>query len=128
MRMLSAIALVTASLVVSQATSAQEARNSLIGTITEAPDTPKIVGSQITFTGLAAKQVVMVWPDGYDTKLSKLFESPTLLVLQSVGTIGSTETVYIETRNKRFLVVSVGALAVPVGETVKLSQYRGSIR
>jgi hypothetical protein len=107
---------------------AQPDHNSLIGTITEAPDSPKSVGSQVTFTGLVGQEPVMVWPDEYDTKLSKVFESPSLLILQRVGAVGSIETVYIEVKNKRFLVVAVGALGVPAGSPLKVSQYCGSFR
>ena len=108
---------------------AQQDSNSLIGVFTEAPENQKIVGSQLTITGLATPEATMVWPDGYDTKLRKIFENTTLLVLQSVSAAGSTDTVYVETKNKRFLVVSVGAMAIVVkGRSTTVSQYRGYIK
>lgn len=51
----------------------QQARNSLIGVIAEAPGSPNRIGAQVTFTGLRSGQAIMVWPDGYGSKLSKLF-------------------------------------------------------
>jgi len=114
--------------VVSLPLAAQEL-SSLIGVITEAADSPKVVGSQVTFTGLSGSESTMVWPDGYDRKLIKIYENPALLILQAVGTVGSTDTVYIEKKNKRFLVISVGAMATVVeGNSVSVSQYRGRVK
>ena len=108
---------------------AQELQNSLLGVFTEAPNSTKLIGSQITFVGLSGQEARMVWPDGYDTKLYKIFENPNLVVLQSVGAVGSTDTVYIERKNKRFLVVSVGAMEIVVnGKPVAVSLYRGNIK
>ena len=103
--------------------------NSLIGVIAEAPASSKWVGSEITFTGLVSAQPSVVWPDGYDERLSKVFENENLLVLQFVGAVGSTDTVYIEKKNKRFLVVSVGAMSIVVNKnSTTVSLYRGSIK
>jgi hypothetical protein len=80
------------------------------------------------FTGLASSGPSVVWPDGYDKGLTRIFESESLLVLQSVGSAGSTDTAYLEKRNKRFTIVSVGAMAVPIGKSASVSIYRGTIR
>ena len=104
--------------------------NSLIGVFTEVPASSKWKGAQVTFTGLASAQPSVVWPDGYDNRLTPIFENDSLLVLQFVGTAGSTDTAYIEKKNKRFTVVSVGAMAIPVGgpNTASVSVYRGAIK
>lgn len=108
---------------------AQQETNSLIGVFTEAPGSSKLVGGQVTITGLSTPEPTTVWPDGYDTKMKKIFENPNLIILQSVGAVGSTDTLYIETKNKRFLLVSVGAMAIVInGNSVTLSQYRGYLK
>jgi hypothetical protein len=108
---------------------AQQESNSVIGVFTEVPDKSKIMGAQLTITGLSTLEPTMVWPDGYDTKTKKIFENPNLIILQSVGAVGSTDTIYIETKNKKFLVVSVGATTIVAnGNSVSLSQYRGRIK
>ena len=108
---------------------AQQETNSLIGVFTEAPGSSKFVGGQVTITGLSTQEPTTVWPDGYDTKMKKIFANSNLIILQSVGAVGSTDTLYIETKNKRFLVVSVGAMAIVInGNPVTLSQYRGYLK
>ena len=108
---------------------AQQEANSLIGVFTEAPGSSKVMGTQLLITGLSTSEPTMVWSDGYDTKMKKIFENPNLIVLQSVGAVGSTDTLYIETKNRKFLVVSVGAMAIVTnGNSVTLSQYRGYIK
>ncbi len=107
---------------------AADAANSLIGVLTDVPASSKWHGSQVTFTGLASAKPSVVWPDGYDTRLTPIFENDSLLVLQFVGLAGSTDTAYVERKNKRFTVVSVGALAIPVGSAVSVSIYRGTIK
>ena len=105
------------------------AENSLIGVFSEAPADSKFKGAQITFTGLNRSQVTVVWPDGHDEELTKIADSDHLLVLQYVTAIGSTDTIYVEKQNKRFLVVSVGAFAVlaPVNK-LSVGIYRGYIK
>src|SRR5436190_10916808 len=93
---------------------AQQETNSLIGVFTEASGSSKFTGAQVTITGLSTPEPPIVWPDGFDTKMKKIFENPNLIVLQSVGAAGSTDTLYIETKNKKFLVVSVGAMAIVI--------------
>lgn len=109
--------------------SSTEDPNSLIGVIVEAPVSSKWAGSQVTFTALASTQPSVVWPDGYDERLSKVFENENLLVLQFVGAVGSTDTVYIERKNKRFLIVSVGAMSIVANNnSTTVSLYRGNIK
>ena len=108
---------------------AQQELNSLIGVFTEIPGRSKVMGAQLTITGLSTVEPTVVWLDGYDKKMKKIFENPNLIVLQFVSAIGSTDTLYIETKNKKFLFVSVGAMAIVVnGNSVTLSQYRGYIK
>ena len=108
---------------------AQQEADRLLGVFTAAPASSKVMGTQLTIIGLSTAEPIMVWPDGYDKKMKKIFENPNLIVLQSVGAVGSTDTMYIETKNKKFLVVSVGAMATAmIGKSVTLSQYRGDIR
>ncbi|MGF6638397.1 hypothetical protein OKW38_000476 [Paraburkholderia sp. MM5496-R1] len=109
---------------------AQPGQNSLIGVVTDAPSSSKWVGGQVTFTGITTAEPTVVWPDGFDEKLSKLFENENLIVLQFVSTAGGTDTFYIERKSKRFLVVSVGTLfaAYLNNKSVSVSQYRGYIR
>jgi hypothetical protein len=108
---------------------AQQETNSLIGVFTEAPGSPKIIGAQLTITGLFTPEPTVVWPDGYDKRMKKIFDNQNLIVLQSVGAVGSTDTLYIEIKNKKFLVVSIGAMAIVInGKSVTLSQYRGYIK
>lgn len=108
---------------------AAHAGNNVIGVFTEASSKSKFVGAQLTITGLDTQEVTVVWPDGYDTKMKKIFENPALVVLQSIAPVGSTDTIYIEAKNKKFLVISVGAMAAAVkGNSVSVSQYRGIIK
>ena len=106
---------------------AQE-QNTVSGVFTESPDNPKLVGAHLTITGLASKHPTMVWPDGSDHKLKKVHHDPALSVLQSVGPTGGTETIYIETNNKKFLVVSVGTTGVAKGRSATLTSYRGDVQ
>ena len=126
-KMLLAVLLVGSSLHGLVATAA-DARNSLIGVLTDVPASSKWQGAEVTFTGLASGQPSVVWPDGYDTRLTAIFENDSLLVLQFVGLAGSTDTAYIETKNKKFTVVSVGALSIPVGSGASIRIYRGTIK
>jgi hypothetical protein len=107
---------------------ATDTPNSLIATITEAPDASGRVGAQVTLTGLTTKHPTMVWPDGHDETMSKLIENETLLVLQFVGAAGSTDTVYVEKKYKRFVVVSVGVLFATKEAGTTVSVYRGVIK
>ena len=103
--------------------------SSLVGVFTSAPDSPKTVGAQLTFTGLNGQEATMVWPDSYGKTMKKIFENQNLIILQSVGAVGSTDTVYLELKNKKFLVVSVGAMAIVLpGKSVTLSQYQGTLK
>lgn len=105
---------------------AEQEQNNVIGVFTEAPASSKFTGAQLTITGLSTSEATVVWPDGYDTKMKKIFENSALVVLQSVAPIGSIDTIYIETKNKKFLVLSVGAMAAAVkGNSVSVAQYRG---
>jgi hypothetical protein len=121
------IAFVTMVVVSSQSLfAAPREATSIIGVFTEAAGSPKIIGAQLVVTGLATPEAMMVWPDGIDTKMKKIFENEFLVVLQSVGAVGSTDTLYVELQNKKFLVVSVGALATAVKpNSVTLASYRG---
>jgi len=105
------------------------AENSLIGVFSEVPSSSKFKGAQVTFTGLNSSRVTVVWPDGHDEELTKIFENEYLIVLQFIAVIGSTDTIYVEKQNKRFLVMSVGAFTV-VAPVNKLSVgiYRGYIK
>jgi hypothetical protein len=108
---------------------AADGPNSLIGVVTEAATSPKLVGAQITFTGLTGSQTTMVWPDGVDSKLTKIFDNGNLVIVQMVGGVGSTETAYLDKKNKRFTVVSVGAFHIPVDkESVTVGVYRGTLK
>lgn len=106
-----------------------QAGNNAIGVFTETPSNSKFSGAELTVTDLETQEVTVVWPDGYDTKMKKIFESQALVVLQSVALVGSTDTIYIEANNKKFLIISVGAMATAVkGNSVSVSQYRGFIK
>ncbi len=106
---------------------AQE-QNTVNGVFTESPDNAKLVGAHLTITGLTGKRATMVWPDGSDRKLKKLHQDSALSVLQSVGPTGGTDTVYLETNNKKFLVVSVGTSGVAKGTSASVTSYRGDIK
>ena len=106
-----------------------ENSNSLVGVFVEVPASSKWAGAQVTFTGLMSARPSVVWPDGSDERLSKVFENENLFVLQFVGSIGSTDTVYIEKKNKRFLVVSVGVFTIVANnKAATVGLYRGSIK
>jgi len=106
---------------------AQE-QNTINGVFTESPDSPELVGAHLTITGLTSKHPTMVWPDGSDHKLKKLHQDPALSVLQSVGPTGGTDTVFLETHNQKFLIVSVGTTGVAKGHSATVSSYRGDIK
>ena len=106
---------------------AQE-QNTVNGVFTESPDNPKLVGAHLTITGLTSKHPTMVWPDGSDRKLKKLHQEPALSVLQSVGPTGGTDTVYLETHNNKFLVVSVGTAGVAKGHSASVTSCRGDLK
>ena len=128
-KIFSIVGLVISIAVVPLLAEAQPDSDSLIGIFNEVTSGYIVVGSQLTITGLTTPETTMVWPDGYDTKLRKIFENPNLIILQSVSTVGSTDTVYIETKNKKFLVVSVGTIAiVSKGKSTTVAQYRGYIK
>ena len=108
---------------------ATEGPNSLIGVVTDAATNTKLVGAQITVTGLSGNQATLVWPDGVDSKMTKIFDNGTLVIVQMVGGVGSTETAYLDKKNKRFTIVSVGAFHIPVDkESVSVSVYRGTLK
>jgi hypothetical protein len=108
---------------------AADGQNSLIGVVTDAATSPTMVGAQITFTGLTDNQATMVWPDGVDSKLTKIFDNGSLVIVQRVGGVGSMDTAYLDKKNKRFTVVSVGAFRIPVyNESVSVSVYRGTLK
>jgi hypothetical protein len=110
--------------------SAHAGDNSLICVFTEAPaSSASLKGSQFTVTGLSGPEATAVWPDGHDERLKKIFENENLIVLQMVSAWGSTDTVYLELKNKKFLVVSVGALTVvaPINK-ISFGTYRGYIK
>ena len=106
---------------------AQE-QNTVNGVFTESLDNPKLVGAHLTITGLTSKRATMVWPDGSDRKLKKLHQDAALSVLQSVGPTGGTDTVFLETGNKKFLIVSVGTTGVSTGRSASVTSYRGDIK
>ena len=108
---------------------AAEEPNSLLGVFTEAPDYSKFKGAQMTVTGLNSSHPVVVWPDGYDSKMTTIFDNETLVILQFVASLGSTETIYIEKKNKKFVVVAAAAFtAVLPSGGVKISTYSGFIK
>jgi hypothetical protein len=104
------------------------AENSIIGTITDPKGSSSYFNGQITFTGLEGAHPTVVMPDGTDKKLTKLFESPDLITLQSVSLAGGTDTYYIEKKNKRFTLVSVGTMEVLIKKSVSVGLYHGQIR
>ena len=108
--------------------SAAATANSLVGVLTEVPAPSKWKGSQVTFTGLATSEPSIIWPDGFDSQLGKIFEDESLLVLQFVSVAGSTNTVYIEKKNRRFVLIDVSAMAVPIGKPAGVGVYRGVIK
>jgi hypothetical protein len=107
-------------------------RNSLIGLITES-GSPKFikVGAQVTFTDLKTDSPTVVWPDSGDSKTTKIFENENLVIIQAVSPVGSTETIYLEKKNRRFTAIAVGAFSIvdkskAVG--VSSTTYRGVFR
>lgn len=125
LRVLAACALLHAAV----PTSAAEGPNSLLGVVTEAPADSSFKNETVTFTGLTSNQATVVWPDGGDSKMTRIFDNGSLVVLQMVSTAGSTDTVYLDKLNKRFTVVSVGALRLPVDKaSVGVSLYRGFLK
>lgn len=106
-----------------------ETPNSLIGVFTEVPADSKFMGEQITFIGLGSKQVTAVWPDGNDDKMAKLVASDNLIVLQLVSSFGGTDTAYLDLKHKRFLIVTVSTMFVPIAkDSIHLNSYSGSLR
>ena len=86
------------------------------------------LGKQITWSGLDTATSTHVWTDGYESKMVRLYESPSLLVIQQVTVAGNTETAYIEKLNARFLFIPVGALAAAnKGNAVTVNEYRGTL-
>jgi len=106
-----------------------DGRNSLIGTVTESPAKDKL-SKQVTFVDLRTDHPVVVYPSGYDYKMTKVFESEDLIVLQFVAHItGSTDTIYIEKKALRFLIVTVGALeGVVESKPLPVETHRGVIK
>lgn len=93
------------------------------------PDNPKLVGAQLTATWLSASEARIAWPAGVSTSMTKLHEHANLVILQSIGAIGSTSTLYIESRKKRFILLEVGALSLPsAGGELRLATYRGQLK
>jgi hypothetical protein len=106
-----------------------ETPNSLVGVFTEVPADSKFMGAQVTFTGLRSKQVTAVWPDGNDDKMTKLVATDDVVVLQFVSSFGGTDTAYLDLKNKRFLIVTVSTMLVPVAkDSIHLNSYSGSLR
>jgi hypothetical protein len=106
-----------------------DGRNSLIGMVTDSPDKDKL-DKQFTFVDLNKDHPVVVYPSGYDYKMTKVFENEDLIVLQFVADItGSTDTIYIEKKARRFLIVTVGALeGVVESKPLPVETHRGVIR
>jgi len=106
-----------------------DGRNSLIGVVTDTPDKDKL-NKQVTFVNLSMDNPVVVYPSGYDYKMSKVFENEDLTVLQFVAVItGSTDTIYIEKTAHRFLIVTVGALeGVVENKPLPVKGHRGIIK
>lgn len=103
--------------------------NNIIAVFTDVPGGSKFKNAQLTVTGLKTSDPVVVWPDGIDSKMKKIFENPNLIVLQYVAGLGSTETIYLEMKNKKFLVVSVGAMSIVLpNHSTTLALYRGFIK
>lgn len=106
-----------------------QGRSSLVGFIETARPISRNAGKQITFSGLDTSTPTIVWPDGYDSKTTRLFDSPALMIIQRVTDAGSMDTACIEKLNARFLVISVGAMATAVkGGVVTVNEYRGTLR
>jgi hypothetical protein len=106
-----------------------DGRNSLIGTVTDSPDKDKL-NKQVTFVDLSTDHPVVVYPSGYDYKMTTVFENEDLIVLQFVAdTTGSTDTIYIEKKARRFLIVTVGALeGVVESKPFPVETHRGVIK
>ncbi len=85
-------ALLTSTFMLVCTVASAELPNSLIGVVTSAPNDPKLVGSQFTFTGLKSNNVIVVWPSAEDEKMTKIFEDVNLTVIQFVSSFGGTET------------------------------------
>jgi hypothetical protein len=109
-----------------------DSKNSLVGVITETSSTSRVTpaGSQVTITSVTTDHPTVVWPDGIDAKMTKIFDNENLLVLQMISpTAGSTDTIYVEKKNKRFTVVSVGAFDIVIKKnSVGVSTIRGVIK
>jgi hypothetical protein len=102
---------------------------SLIGTVTDSPDKAKL-NQQVTFAGLSTSHPVVIYPSGYDYKMTTVFENEDLIVLQFIADItGSTDTIYIEKKAHRFLIVTVGALeGVVENKPLPVKTHRGVIK
>lgn len=112
------------------AAAAQDLEKDVVGVVSAITGgDKKNLGSTITFLGLSEKKVSVTWPDGYSATLEKLHEDQNIVVLQRLAPVGSTETVYIEKKSRRFLAISVGVLRVslPNGH-VGLTTYEGYLK
>lgn len=68
-------------------------RPATVGVFTRVePDNPKLVGAQLTVIWLSASESRIAWPDDVTTSMTKLHEDANLVILQSIGAIGSTST------------------------------------
>jgi len=106
-----------------------DSRNSLIGIVKDSPDKDKL-NKQVTFVELNSDHPVVVYPSGYDYKMKKVFENEDLIVLQFIAIItGSTDTIYIEKKARRFLIITVGALeGVVENKALPVKIYRGILK
>ena len=109
--------------------SAQYYKNSVIATIEEAAPLDQAmakVGDHVTITGLDSKVATWVWPISIDQKMTKIGDNNVLMVFQFVSGIGSTDTLYLDKVNKKFLLVSVSTVLNSSGKPMSFWQYRGS--
>jgi len=106
-----------------------DGRENLIGMVTDSPDKDKL-DKQVTFVDLSKDHPVVIYPSGYDFKMTKVFENEDLIVLQFVSYItGSADTIYIEKKARRFLIVTVGALeGVIESKPLPVETHRGVIK
>ena len=92
-------------------------QDGFVGVITKSDEQEK-VGSQIAFANMRTSRPFITYPSGNGAEAIKVFEDNEIVVLFFVAEVsGSTETFYLNKKNKRFTRVEVGALEATVSDS-----------
>jgi len=72
-------------------------------------------GSQYTFANISSDKPIVTYPSGFGNEAIKVYEDDELVVLFYIASVtGSTETYYLNKKNKRFTLIEVGAFEATV--------------